>query len=236
MLKKGSDEINFDIAIPTPEGVTCATCVKRDAEFNGAMTDQKTSIQQEAHNKLGHCGEDMSRRAAKELGWTPTVGTMKPCEAHAVGKAKQKNAPKITKTEPLKEGENRMFLEMATVKRTKDQPKVSKPNWCVVADGRTGLNFSDFFETKNGMAEPTCEQFQKWKSNGCNVNFLRMDNAGEHVLLKQRCESKDWKFNVDYEFSARDAPQQNSLAEVGFATCANRGRAMMARANVPGGI
>jgi hypothetical protein len=57
MLKKGSDEINFDIAIPTPKGVTCATHVKRDAEFNGAMTDQKTSIQQ-AHDKLGHCGKE----------------------------------------------------------------------------------------------------------------------------------------------------------------------------------
>jgi hypothetical protein len=83
------------------------------------------------------------------------------------------------------------------------------------------------------MVEPTWEQFQKWKSNGYTVNFLRMDNAGENVLLKQRCESKDWKFNIKCEFTARDTPQQNSLAEVGFATCANRGRAMMARANIP---
>jgi hypothetical protein len=127
MLKKGSNEIDFDIAIPTPKGVTHATCIKPDTEFNGAMTDQKTSIQQ-AHHKLGHCGEDIKRRAAKELGWTLTVGTMKPCEACTVGKAKQKNVPKITKTEPLKEGENRIFLDRATVKRTKDQPKVSKPN------------------------------------------------------------------------------------------------------------
>jgi hypothetical protein len=225
MLKKGSDEINFDIAIPTPKGVTHATHIKRDAEVNGAI--------QQAHDKLGHCGEDTTRRAAKELGWTLTVGTMKPCEACAVGKAKQKNVPKITKTEPLKEGENRIFLDIATVKRTKDQPKVSKPNWRIMADGRTGLKFSDFFQTKDGMVEKTCEQFQKWKSNGCNVNFLSMDNAGGNVLLKQRCESKDWKFNIDHQFAARDTPQQNSLAEVGFATCANRGRAMMARANVP---
>ena len=38
---------------------------------------------------------------------------------------------------------------------------------------------------------------------------------------------------MTFEFTARDIPQQNSLAEVGFATCANRGRALMARANVP---
>lgn len=110
---------------------------------------------------------------------------------------------------------------------------MSKPNWRIMVDGRTGLKFSDFFETKNGMVEPTCEEFQKWKSSGCNVNFLRMDNAGEKALLKQRCESKDWKFNIDFEFTARDTSQQNNLAEVGFVACANRGRAMMARANVP---
>jgi hypothetical protein len=121
----------------------------------------------------------------------------------------------------LKEGENRIFLDVATVKRTKEQPKASKSNWRVMVDGRIGLKFSEFHETKNGMVEPTCEQFQKWKSKGCKVNYLRMDNAGENVLLKQRCESKDWKVDVDCEFAARDAPQQNSLAQAGFATCAN---------------
>jgi hypothetical protein len=34
---------------------------------------------------------------------------------------------------------------------------------------------------------------------------------------------------MDFEFAAGDTPQQNSLAEVGFARCANRGRDMMAR-------
>jgi hypothetical protein len=93
MLKKGSDEINFDIAIPTPKGVTHATYIKRDTEFNGAMIDQKISIQQ-AHDKLGHCGEDITRRAAKELGWTLTVRTMNPCEACAVGRRTYRKSPR----------------------------------------------------------------------------------------------------------------------------------------------
>ena len=37
----------------------------------------------------------------------------------------------------------------------------------------------------------------------------------------------------EFEFTARNTPQQNSLAEVGFATLANHGQAMMHRANVP---
>ena len=39
--------------------------------------------------------------------------------------------------------------------------------------------------------------------------------------------------NCEFEFTARDTPQQNSLAEVGFATLANCGGAMMHHANLP---
>jgi hypothetical protein len=39
--------------------------------------------------------------------------------------------------------------------------------------------------------------------------------------------------NIKFEFRARDTPQQNHLAELGFAHLANYGRPLMARANVP---
>jgi hypothetical protein len=39
--------------------------------------------------------------------------------------------------------------------------------------------------------------------------------------------------NINFEFTARDTPQQNHLAELGFTHLANYGRALMARANVP---
>jgi len=65
------------------------------------------------------------------------------------------------------------------------------------------------------------------------VKIIRLDNAGENKALKRRCQSKDWKLNLQFEFTARDTPQQNSRAEVGFATIANRGRALMVAANIP---
>jgi hypothetical protein len=87
---------------------------------------------------------------------------------------------------------------------------------------RTQLKFSNFFKMKNGMVEPTCEQFQKWKQNGGKaVTHLRLDNAGENKLLQKRCESSNWKFDIKFKYTARDTPQQNSLAKVGFATIAN---------------
>ena len=46
-------------------------------------------------------------------------------------------------------------------------------------------------------------------------------------------KSVDWKLPIEFDFTARDTPQQNSLAEVSLATIANRGRALMAAAAVP---
>ena len=60
-----------------------------------------------------------------------------------------------------------------------------------------------------------------------------MDGAGENRMLQQRADSAAWQLGIKFEYTARDSPQQNSLAEVGFATLTNRTRAVVYRANVP---
>jgi hypothetical protein len=65
------------------------------------------------------------------------------------------------------------------------------------------------------------------------IKILWMDNAGKHKLLQQRCESKDWQFAMKYEYTGRDTPQHNHMAELGFDTLVNKGRSLMVRANIP---
>jgi hypothetical protein len=60
-----------------------------------------------------------------------------------------------------------------------------------------------------------------------------MDNAGENLLLQERAESKDWKLGLVYKYMARDTPQQNALAEIGFTKIGGRAKAMMKRAFTP---
>ena len=67
---------------------------------------------------------------------------------------------------------------------------------------------------------------------GKPVGIVRCDNAGENKALKTRSDSADWKLEIDFEFTARSTPQQNSPVEVGFATIGKRGRAMMIAANI----
>jgi hypothetical protein len=112
-------------------------------------------------------------------------------------------------------------------------PVPFKPNWrIIVIDQQIQIKFTGFFKTKDEMVEPTCEQLHQWQQSNKGITHLRMDNAGKNKKLKERCVSKDWKLKLEFEFTARDTPQQNSLAEVGFATLANRGRALMHRANL----
>ena len=208
--------------------------IERGNEISGMTTDKNTKMTiKQAHEKLGHSGEDTTRKTAKQLGWTLSPGTLEPCDACAAAKAKQKNVPKNRDEEKTTKEEGRIYLDIATVKRKEGQPKTVKPNWRIMVEERTQLKFSDFYPTKNGMIEPTCEQFQKWKQSGKQVKYVRLDNAGENKKLQKRCESSDWKLGIKFEYTARATPQQNSLSEVSFATVANRGRALMARANIP---
>jgi hypothetical protein len=232
-IEKDGNQIKFDIIIPTPKGALYCMYFKRKSEMSMSVTDSGTKMNiTKAHELLGHCNEEMTREAAKNMGWILT-GPWKEYASCAAGKAKQKNVPKESEHAPASKGENRIFLDIATVKQPKDGSKVYKPNWRIMVDERTGMKFLDFFETKSGMIEPTCAQWNRWKDAGLAVKYVRLDNAGENKKLKERSYSADWKLNIDYEFTARDTPQQNHRAELGFAVLANRGRALMYHANLP---
>jgi hypothetical protein len=246
-LTKGDVESKFDIKIPTPKGVFYAMYHQRDTEIaapttttpnQGATTvaavipARKRMSVKKAHDMLGHINEKAVRKTAITLGWELTRGTLGVCEPCTEAKAKQKNLPRHPDTPPSTKDENRIYLDIATIKKTKKGPKVYKGNWRIMADERTQLKCSDFFDTKNGMVEETCEQLYRWKESGREesgrgANIIRLNNAGENKLLQQRSQSADWKLNINFEFTARDTTQRNQLAELGFAHLANYGRALI---------
>ena len=236
-LAKGDCEISFDIQIPTPKGKLFAMYVKRheNREVGNALRDGKTVRMNfnEAHDKLGHMSNTLTKATAKQLGWQ-LIGAIKPCESCAIAKAKQKNVPKKSEHQIATKNGERIFLDISSVKTMEKLDKTaSRPFWRIMVDERTQLKFSDFFDTKDGMVEPTCEQLYRWMQNGKVVKYIRLDDAGENLALQARAHSEAWKLNIEFEFTGRDTPQRNHLAELGFAVLANRGRAIMVRAHVP---
>jgi hypothetical protein len=127
-LTKGDKKSLFDIAIPTPNGMLFAMYIKREIEkeMAQAMVDEKIIPIQLAHDPLGHPHKDMTRKMAKELGWTLSRESLKPCNGCTAGKAKQKNVPKesnhVVATEP---NEARVFLDITTIKNLKENQEAS---------------------------------------------------------------------------------------------------------------
>lgn len=233
-MTKGDVRIVFDIMIKTQEGCVFAAYFKRRNVANGtvlANVERLTMLQ--AHRRLGHCNEDTTRAAAKALGWTLVPGALDVCEACTMAKAKQKNVSKTSEHVPSDSANGRIHLDLAKIKSREGLPKPTRPNWLIMVDEKTQLKFTSFHETKNGMVEPTCVQLDQWRQNGKEVKHIRLDNAGENKLLKRQATSQAWKLNIGFEFTARDTPQHNHLAELAFASIANKGRAMMIDANVP---
>ena len=126
-----------------------------------------------------------------------------------------------------------MYLDIQTFKAKPGEPAYSKPHMCMRVVAPMQLKFASFHQSKNGMIEPVCQQLHKWKQKNIGVDTIRCDNAGENKGLRARTESAAWKLGIDYEFTARDTPQQNHLAEIAISNINNRGRALLYRAHVP---
>jgi hypothetical protein len=232
---KGDQKLMFDIKIHTPEGVLFAARLMRTAQEVGGVAKQtKTVSIMEAHRELGHMNENMTRKAAAELGWTITRGTMKVCESCAIGKAKQKNVhSKDVPNEKHAEINGRVYLDQTRIVNPRADKQPLRPYWTILVDENTSCKTTIFTDTKSGMITPVCTKMKQWATDGKEVKILRMDNGGENKQLVKTLNSKSWKLYPTIEWTARATPQHNHLAEVGFATIYGRARTLMIDAKVP---
>jgi hypothetical protein len=168
-LTKDVDTMVFDVVVNTNKGMLFLICIKRNNEMANATVSDPEPVSitiQEAHAKLGHGGEEKTRRAAQALGWEIKKGGLTPCEACADGKSKQKNIPKESDHVEYKVSGGCVFLDISTVKVYVNGPKVYTSNWLMIVDERTNLKLSSYHEKKDGIVEMTCEKFHKWQKAG----------------------------------------------------------------------
>ena len=233
------EQIRFDIVIPTPRGAIMACRFVRDAEIQAVSTDAGTSMSiQKAHGLLGHGDEESTRRTAKQLGWIITRGKLKPCLYCATSKAKQKNTCKKSESPKAEEPGERIFLDLSkvTVPRADGTGfEINAKWWKSMVDEATGKKWADFTPSKSAMVERTCEFMNVMKNRKIPIKTIRLDPAGENLKLEKRAQSAAWQSlqPVSFEFTSRDTPQHNSLAEVSFPYLAGKARAMMSAAHVP---
>jgi hypothetical protein len=122
-----------------------------------------------AHDLLGHRDQEKMKATAVALGWTICRGGWCRCVHCAKAKAKRKNIPKDTDHEKAEKPGGRIFTDITSVRKPKKEPKtlfMSKPHMRILVDETTGTRFVRWFETKNGMVDPTCATLHQWSTKG----------------------------------------------------------------------
>ena len=163
---------------------------------------------------------------------------MKPCKHCACSKAKQKFVSKEATAEKSKKPCKRVYLDLSKITVPHDdgtESKTNKKNWRIMVDEATGKKWSSFHDSKSGMVEPTCKLLNVLKSKGLPVMKIHLNPAGENVKLEKRAKSTDWAIlqPINFEYTSRDTPQHNCLAELSFPNLAGKARAMMSAVHCP---
>ena len=231
----------FDIVIRTPKGAIYATILDREVETSLSEVQKKGKVKDhpkkvtlaKAHELLGHCDIEKTRRAATRLGWQLSSGVMPPCSACAAGKAKQRNVPKVSER-PRETKPGAMVSHDISTIGDREGAKAPHKQWHLTVDNASMYCISEFFSNKDKFIEPFCKLLKAIQTRLKVKNtIVRMDNSGENKKFVERSTDADWQLNLTYEFTSSKTPQQNSLVEVQLATIAGRARAMLNQANVP---
>ena len=141
-----------------------------------------------AHKLLGHSSREATIESAKWLGWKLT-GTLHKCESYYTLKAKQKAVPKQSNYAPATKLGERLYLNLSKIKKLEGVKSVGKANWLMIVVELTGLKFSTFYQTKNGIIKPTCAKLQELVKDRHKLTCIRCDNTGENKKLESRVNS-----------------------------------------------
>jgi hypothetical protein len=178
-LTKGDQTLVFDIKISTRKSVLYCAYLKRDgcdgielnkikavqaresevAQANLGMVTTVSNPSQAipvelAHAWLGHMDVEKTRSIAKHLRWNLSRGTLKPCAACAVGKARQAPIKPPEDAGPV-DDTKRVFLDLSSLKLNEEEKKegqvlgTSFPYWRILVDGLNGFCSSMFTTTKS---------------------------------------------------------------------------------------
>ena len=139
-ITKEDITLKFDFPNLTPKGVLhCMYLQRSGVEVNDFGANQL--------KKMGHVNEAPTCKIAMHLNWEITRGMLDPCKSCAIGKARKNNVTKVSKLVAVKAPGERFFLDLSSVKGTKDGQKVAwKKNWRLMVDEQTGVAFSEFYE------------------------------------------------------------------------------------------
>jgi hypothetical protein len=208
--------------------------VECGAAMVAASTSKAITINK-AHGMCGHMGHVETKAICDYYGQELTKRGYRQCVHCGKAKAKQLAVAQHNEEHEVAGPEvHRIFIDISSVKHgSKKKIPVSKPFWMLIVVEFVNYKLSEFLKRKSDLPEAACNMVHKLQSEGVNIKFVRLDNAGENVAFAQLANSKYWNLRLTFEFTGAGTPQRNYLVEIGFSALWGRLRAMLDAACVP---
>jgi Reverse transcriptase (RNA-dependent DNA polymerase)/gag-polypeptide of LTR copia-type/Zinc knuckle len=181
------------------------------------------------HRVFGHCGLETLKNTVKLYGLKYS-GDFETCEECAVAKARQKNVNKNWSSSSNIPGE-RLYIDISSIKESSFG---GAKFWALIVDDCTDYCWSFVMKNKSDLKGKVKTLLTDLKIAGINVKFIRCDDAGENMSMKNDHDIKS--FGVKFEFSGPRTPQRNGKVERKFQTFYGRIRSMLNGAGLKGDL
>jgi hypothetical protein len=143
---------------------------------------------------FGHCGQEILNKKIKMYGFKSS-GSLDTCEQCAIAKARGKNVNKQWLGSINLPGE-RLYIDKSSIKeRSFGGAKV----WALIADDYTDYCWSFVMKNKSDLKARIKTLLTDSKIANQIVKFIRSDDAGENMTVKNDPEIKS--FGIKFEFS-----------------------------------
>jgi len=195
-LQKGKFLLVFDTLFQTKSSAICGIQLEPwTPEYANPALEQGSKIKlQEAHEKLGHCGEDSTRATAKYYGW--------------IGKAKHAPVNKTLTPKSTIPGE-RWFIDISSIKH---ESFGGTKFWFGMLDDCTDLFVSHGLRQKSQLGDKLVFTLQTFKTkHNITPKYIRCDDAGENRKAEEKCIKAG--LNIQFEYTPPGTPQRNGRIE-----------------------
>jgi len=232
-LTKQRTSIRFDRIMTTNtghvSGVELIPCTNRrsDVALVSATSPAQLSVDiNVAHRVLGHANAGYVQNTAGSLGWK-LEGTLRPCASCAFGKSRRASIPRSADSHATRKGDLIGF----DITYIKHPSQGRAQYWLLVMDHATSHCTSYFMKAKSHTAVYLSRYLDAMaKATGRTTFTLRCDNAGENVWAEKAFRKSC--YDVTFQYTAPNTPQQNGKVERKFATLYGRVRSMLNDAQV----
>jgi hypothetical protein len=179
------------------------------------------------HKLFGHYGQEILNKTIKMYGFKSS-GSLDTCEQCAIAKTRQKNVKKNWLGSSNSPGEY-LYVDISSIK---ERSFGGAKFWALIIDDYTDYCWSFVMKNKSDIKARIKTLLADLKIANWIVKFIRCDDAGENMTMKNDPEIKS--FGIKFEFSGTRPAQRNGKIERKFQTLCGRIRAMLNGAGLEG--